>query len=309
MIDLYSRLNEADQEAHMTTWKAILGSFLLAAGLLAGCAPDDPDVRPPEAIRLYVLDGGVLASDPTRYDLKVADVGETSLSVAAYLVVHPQGVLLWDAGAIADAERIPDGTGLEQRVVRTDGQERFVTLGAPLMDQIAAAGFSPAEITYLALSHYHWDHTANANEFASAVWLTTEVERERMFSDDLPGGTRPTTYSALRNSRVNVIDEAEYDVFGDGTVIIKQAPGHTEGHCVLYVKLARTGGVVLSGDLYHYPAERALGRVPDFEVNTDQTRASRAAIEDFLSRTGAELWIQHDLVHHRRLNAAPEYYE
>lgn len=293
----------------MTKWKAILGSLLLTVGLLAGCARDDSAGTPPEAVRLYVLDGGVLASDPTRYDLTVTDVGETILAVAAYLVVHPQGLLLWDAGAIADAERIPDGTGLEQRVVRTDGQERFVTLAPPLLDQIAAAGFSPADVTYLALSHYHWDHTANANEFTNALWLTTEIERQRMFSDDLPGGTRPATYSALRNSRVSVIDQDEYDVFKDGTVILKQAPGHTEGHSVLYVKLARTGGVVLSGDLYHYPAERTMGRVPDFEVSPEQTTASRAEVEDFLSRTGAELWIQHDLVHHRQLKRSPEYYE
>ncbi len=94
-----------------------------------------------------------------------------------------------------------------------------------------------------------------------------------MFSADPPGGTRPETYSALKNSRTALITTAEHDVFGDGTVIIKQAPGHTEGHAVLYVKLANTGGVVLSGDLYHYPAERTLGRLPTFEVSEAQTKA------------------------------------
>jgi hypothetical protein len=33
----------------------------------------------------------------------------------------------------------------------------------------------------------------------------------------------------------------------------------------LYLKLAKTGGVVLSGDLYHYPEERRLDRLPTFE--------------------------------------------
>jgi len=37
---------------------------------------------------------------------------------------------------------------------------------------------------------------------------------------------------------------ADHDVFGDGTVVIKFAPGHTPGHQVLSLKLANTGRVV-----------------------------------------------------------------
>jgi len=55
--------------------------------------------------RLYVFDGGVLASETARYRLTDADVEEVSLSVASFLIVHPRGVLMWDAGAVADHER------------------------------------------------------------------------------------------------------------------------------------------------------------------------------------------------------------
>ena len=54
------------------------------------------------SIKLYVFDGGVLESDPARYRLTKEDVGTTQLSVAAYLIVHPKGVLLWDTGAVPD---------------------------------------------------------------------------------------------------------------------------------------------------------------------------------------------------------------
>lgn len=259
--------------------------------------------------RLYVLDGGVLASDPTRYRLAVDEVDETALSVAAYLIAHPRGVLLWDAGAIADGERISPEAGVEQRVLRYDGDERFVTLAAPLVDQLAAAGYSPADVTHLALSHYHWDHTANANTFVDALWLVTAIERERMFAAEPPGGTRGQTYSALEQARTSIVEDDEYDVFGDGSVMLYRTPGHTEGHLVLYVALAETGGVVLSGDLYHYPEERSLNRLPTFDISEAATAASRAQVEALLSRTGAELWIQHDLVHHRTLELAPRYYD
>lgn len=286
--------------------------LLILTTLLASTvclAQSDLSGPPVSSLRLYVLDGGVLASDPARYRLARDEVQETALSIAAYLIVHPRGVLLWDAGAIADGERITREAGVVQRVVRNDGGERFVTLAPPLADQLAAGGYSRADVTHLGLSHYHWDHTANANLFADALWLVTPIERERMFSNDLPGGTRDETYAALAKSRTAIIEQEEYDVFGDGTVIVKQTPGHTEGHLVLYVELAETGGIVLSGDLYHYPEERSLNRLPTSDVSEAQTAASRAGLEAFLARTGAELWIQHNLVHHRTLRLAPEYYD
>jgi hypothetical protein len=78
---------------------------------------------------------------------------------------------------------------------------------------------------------------------------------------------------------------------------------------VLYVKLRNTGGVVLSGDLYHYPAERRLNRLPTFEVSEAETQAARAEVERFLTSTSAALWIQHDLPAHRKLKKSPEFYD
>ncbi|HET7608317.1 MAG TPA: N-acyl homoserine lactonase family protein [Gammaproteobacteria bacterium] len=258
--------------------------------------------------RLYVLDGGVLKSETARYRLTDADVEEVELSIASFLIVHPRGVLLWDAGAVADHERAGP-VGFEQHLVRHDGQDRFVKLAPTLTSQLQAAGYEPKDVTYLALSHYHWDHTADANMFANAQWLVPKVEHDAMFGADPPGATRPETYSALKNARTTLITEPDHDVFGDGTVVIHAAPGHTEGHSVLYVKLEKTGGVVLSGDLYHYPAERTLKRLPTFEVSEAETRASRDEVERFLRRTNAALWIQHDLAAHRKLKKSPEYYD
>ena len=64
----------------------------------------------------------------------------------------------------------------------------------------------------------------------------------------------------------------------------------TPGHQMLYLKLKQTGPVLLSGDLYHYPEERTLDRVPTFEFDSALTRVSRVAIEAFVQRTGAQLW-------------------
>jgi glyoxylase-like metal-dependent hydrolase (beta-lactamase superfamily II) len=130
-----------------------------------------------------------------------------------------------------------------------------------------------------------------------------------MFADTRPGTLRLSTYDALKASRTTIVTADEHDVFGDGTVILKAAAGHTPGHQVLFVKLAQTGGVVLSGDLYHYPQERTLDRLPTFEFNAAATRAARVALEAFLAKTRAQLWIQHDFRAHAALRKAPDFYQ
>ena len=139
-------------------------------------------------------------------------------------------------------------------------------------------GHSAAGLTYLALSHYHYDHTANANGFPRATWLVGQAERDAMFAAPPPAVTLPSTYAGLRNNQTRIIDRDDFDVFGDSTVVIKSAPGHTPFHHVLHVTLAKTGGVVLSGDLYHYEAARALKRLPTFDVDQTQSALTRATV-------------------------------
>jgi N-acyl homoserine lactone hydrolase len=152
----------------------------------------------------------------------------------------------------------------------------------------------------------HYDHTTNANDYAASTWLVQQAERDRMFGDKPPSNF--ASYSALKNSKT-IILHGDHDVFGDGAVVIKSTPGHTPGHQSLFIKLARTGPVFLSGDLYHYPEERVQGVAPTFEFNQEQTLASRAAMEAFMKSTGAQLWIQHDILGNAALKKSPAYYD
>jgi N-acyl homoserine lactone hydrolase len=288
---------------------AVVTIALAANAASSGVAQRASADRSSQSIRLYVFDGGTLESDPARYRLTKEDVGTTQLSVAAYLIVHPKGVLMWDTLAVGDGEWKPGAEPVNHRLVLPDGQERRVTLRSSLQAQLAAIKYTARDITHLALSHDHWDHTANANMFAGATWLVHRAERDAMFAEKPVGAVRPTTYDALKKSKTIVLERDEHDVFGDGAVILKLAAGHTPGHQVLYVKLAKTGGIVLSGDLYHYPAERTLGRLPTFEFNEEQTRAARRDVEAFLAKHKAQLWIQHDLTADLKLKKAPAYYE
>ena len=268
-----------------------------------------PAPAPAKALRLYVFDCGSLNVDPVRFRLKREEVATTELSIACFLVTHPKGSLMWDPGAVPDADWVPTGNPVVHHIVLPDLGERDVTLRKPLMAQLSEVGYAPADITYLAFSHHHWDHTANANAFAGATWLVRQVERDTMFAEKAPGVTQPSSYAALKNSKTVIVRNEEHDVFGDGTVIMKLAAGHTPGHQVLYVNLPKTGGVVLGGDLYHFQEARTLKRVATFDFDQAQSAVSREIIENFLTKTGSQLWIQHDLAGNTRLRKAPAYYE
>ena len=290
---------------------AAVGALALTALLALQPAAGQPKQSPrlPQSVRLYVLDGGTLESDPARYRLTKEEISAAQLSVTAFLIAHPKGTLMWDTGAIADDTWTPNGKLVRRRLVLSNGQERMVTLRTTMSAQLAAIGYKPSDITYLALSHYHWDHTANANQFVRSTWLARQVERDVMLPEKVPDPPQPSTFAELRNGRTILISGDDHDVFGDGTVVIKLSKGHTPGHQVLYVRLAKTGGIVLSGDLYHYPEERTLNRLPTFEFDMDQTRQSREALEAFLRKSGARLWIQHDFTAMAKVRKAPAFYD
>ena len=280
------------------------------AALYASAGPYavQPRPQPPKSPRLYVFDCGTLGGDPARFNLKRDEMATSDMSVSCYLVVHANGALIWDTGAVPDMEVKSENQRTKHRVVIANS-ERYVTLAKSLKRQLAEAGYTPTDIDYVALSHYHWDHTANTNEFTRATWLVRKVERDAMFADQPPDLVRRATFSALRNSKTVIINTDDHDVFGDGSVVIKWAPGHTPGHQMLFVKLAKTGPVLLSGDLYHYPEERTLDRVPTFEADPGQTRRTRMAIVTFLKNSRAQLWIQHDFTASAALKKGPAFYD
>ena len=258
--------------------------------------------QPPKSLRLYVFNCGSLdISDPERFRFKKEELATTNLSVGCYLIVHPKGTLMWDVGAVPDSALKPGAKS---------ALEGYATITETLKSQMEKIGYEPSDIEYLAFSHYHYDHVANANQFASATWLARKVEHDAMFAPVLPDKKmNPANYSALKNSKTILIPTDDYDVFGDGTVVMKLAPGHTPGHQVLFLKLKKTGPIVLSGDLYHYPEERKLKRVPTFEYDQHQTAVTREKIEAFLKQSGAQLWIQHDYAAFAKLKKAPQFYE
>ena len=285
-------------------------STALLASLLA-CAPQGGDgdattadvletAEPSEApLRLYVLDcGTLLVDDVSMFNLSEEEAGTRELFVPCYLIDHPQGKLLWDLGLPLDVI-----TG----DYSIDGGS--MSLERSVEEQLAELGLQKADIDYVAVSHLHFDHCGQINEFADRKHIMQRAEHEAAFADPLTVPFyEPQWYSDLADADVMLID-GDHDVFGDGKVVLRLTPGHTPGHQILFVDLEQTGPLVLSGDLYHYPANRTLRRPPSFNVDAEQTLASMEETEAFLEQTGATLWIEHDAILAATLARAPEFYQ
>lgn len=275
--------------------------LLLALSAMAAFGQPIHKPKPPKSVRLYLFDCGTIRGlSPATFNLKPEEVTATGFVVPCYLIVHPKGTLMWDVGVIPDGRLKADGTPT------TEG---ISTVTKPLLPQLAAVGYTPKDITYLALSHYHSDHAANANSFAGSTWLVRKEDRDVMFAENPKGIIKPADFAALRNSKTTILDKDEYDVFGDKTVLIISAPGHTPGHQMLLLKFKKAGPVLVAGDLYHYPQERTLNRFPTFEFSVAQSTLSRQHTEELLKKTGAQLWIEHDQATFDKLKKAPQYYE
>jgi N-acyl homoserine lactone hydrolase len=281
----------------------LAASVFTAFGVPAANAQQKP--QPPQSLRLYVLDCGIITpANVDNYGMKPNEVADTRMVTPCFLIAHPRGTLMWDTGEIPDSA-FKDGISPQKL--------NAFTVDRPLLPQLAAIGYSPANINYLALSHYHGDHVANASLFAGSTWIVQKGDRDPILAPRPAGQPSrvpdPKFFEGLANSKTVLLNGEDHDVFGDGTVVIKSTPGHTPGHQSLFLKLANTGNVLLSGDLYHYPEEITLKKIPNFDTDRQQTANSREMIEEFVKQNHAQLWIQHDYTTGIKRKVAPAFYD
>ena len=272
----------------VTPWLALLA--------LPGCTADRP-------LSVYVIDcGRIRFGSPAPFGLADSETDIREFSVPCYVVEHPAGTLLWEAGmpthlAGQGWTDPPPGT------IAASGVQ--VRLDRPLSASLREMGLDMGSFDYVAVSHMHFDHVGAVDELSSTTFLTARAEFDAAMADSITVPLfNPAYYTAIQSSE-RIMLEGEHDVFGDGRVRILPAPGHTPGHQVLRVHLEETGQVLLAGDLYFFKIGRELRRVPRFNVDAEETRGSIDRIEALAAETGAEVWIEHDAEQFDTLRKSP----
>lgn len=252
----------------------------LAAAWLTLGAMQAPPAEP--RVEMWRLDCGTVQVDNLDVfsDAFLYTGQKKTLTDSCYLIRHGENYLLWDTGLPGElaGKTVPMG-GMTLSITRT------------IVNQLRQIGISPERINFVGISHRHDDHIGQAADFPKAALLIGAEDFETVkgraesaprFAPWIKGG-----------SKVEKV-QGDHDVFGDGSVVMLDMPGHTEGHHSLLVRLPRTGPVLLTGDLWHFTENYRNRGVPSFNVDRADTLASMDRFDAIARKLKARTIIQHE---------------
>ncbi len=184
---------------------------------------------------------------------------DEAMPVNAFLIEHPLGLCLFDAGQTSRAA----APGWFPRWHPFFRLSRFeLEPEDEVAPQLRSRGIDPRQVRRVVLSHLHTDHVGGLDAFTHAEVVLPRVEWERGtgIGGRLRGYLPQRWPSGLEPVLVDFDGEpigpfaASHDLAGDGRLLLVPALGHTPGHAALVVRDGdRTW--LLAGDLAHTAAE------------------------------------------------------
>jgi glyoxylase-like metal-dependent hydrolase (beta-lactamase superfamily II) len=244
-----------------------------------------PPASPPAGMAIYALPTGV-NHRTAAFARRGGSLWEKWDSVmTAVLVRHPQGDVLIDTGIgrtiASQLKRMPLlfrlGTDLEQL--------------QPAADQLDATGYDRKHLRYILLTHAHWDHVSGVADFPGVPVLVTPAERRFI---DQGGWVTVTAQSIDRSLLSDYAFEGgpylgfdhSHDLYGDGSMVIVPAPGHTPGSVVVFVTLPGGARYAFVGDLV-WQLEAIRQREERPWATTKTMKEDAVALRDSLLRMSA----------------------
>lgn len=197
------------------------------------------------------------------------------LPVSCYLIEHPRGRVLIDSGWHSKyvTEKPHRFFGLLDQISTPIIQE-----GESIDCQLEKMGLKPSDIDYLFFSHMDFDHTsglallcgirsiqASEEEISdSKKYFFRYVKTNWDFAD-----VKPFRYDKKGIGPVG----KSYDVFGDGSILLVNTPGHTHG---LFSAVIKNNGkyVVLAGDTVYTQKSIQNKLIPGFTVDAKLAKKS-----------------------------------
>jgi N-acyl homoserine lactone hydrolase len=213
--------------------------------------------------------------------------GRRILPVPAWVIEHPQGVVLFDTGL---------HPGLRTSLDRLGGSSGSMAIhlpeGADLTARLTASGWRPSDVDVVIFSHLHFDHCGGTAELPDARLVVQAAEWEAAHHPRLIQAAVYNPEDFDLGHALQLI-EGEFDVFDDGQIVCLPTPGHTKGHQALRLNLD-SGPVVLTGDCVYFAAMLENLRVPRIGYNPDLQLQSMRELAR-LQTDGCRLLFGHDL--------------
>ena len=227
-------------------------------------------------LTLTRLDCGNGSNDPRRFSDTFAYTETTKpFTFSCYVIRRGTEVMVWDTGYLPGS--VPNATN------------------KPLVDLLKQINVDPEQVKYVGISHFHADHTGQLGALKNATLLIGKGDWDGITATPPMGGANVKGFEAgIAEKRKVEALSADKDVFGDGSVMVLRAPGHTPGHNILLVRLKEMGPVLLSGDAVHFLENYDYEGVPGFNFDRAQTIASIQRMKQLQKNLKATMIIQHD---------------
>lgn len=269
--------------------------------------PSSPSV---EGVSFSVIPGAELKSQEG-FSVRGGSLAKPLVThIVAFMVEHPRGRLLVDAGV---ARAVPEHLNTTPWLMRALAT---LTVRQPTVEALSSQGLSGADIEGIILTHSHWDHVSGLADLREApVWITAE-ELSHARSDDQGGKLyrQLEAEGSLALRELSFTDGAygpfpsSRDFYGDGAVVLVPMPGHTPGSVGVFVTADTGKRYLVIGDTswtkegVDWPAEKPwlARRMVDFDAQ--QVREQLVLLHQ-LQRANPELLIvpAHDRRVHDRI--------
>jgi N-acyl homoserine lactone hydrolase len=206
---------------------------------------DLPAASPPAAMQLFQLPTGAYQTRAAFAVTGGSLTEQRDFASTAVLIRHPKGDLLIDAGF---------GTHAEAHIHSLPSFRRAAhDLAQTASAQLDAVGYDRRSLLGVLLTHSHWDHVSGLDSLQVPVWMTVAEKRYAGESTSDTVFADVTRDHAIREYAFDGPAYLEFptshDFYGDGSVVVVPAAGHTTGSVIVFVTLPEGRRYAFIGDL------------------------------------------------------------
>ena len=207
-----------------------------------------PEANPPKTMEIFKIRTGVNHRTAAFAYRSGSFFDKREFSMSVVLVRHPKGDLLIDAGFGKDVKKHFNSMPFYFKMI-TDFEP-----GISAAEQLNKFGYNQDSIKGILLTHAHWDHVSGIPDFKNTPVLVSENELKYINGDNKFStlaksfiNTKYISYSFQQKPYMGFL--FSYDFYGDGSIVIVPAPGHTPGSVIIFITLPAGKRYALIGDL------------------------------------------------------------